>query len=242
MHGLAGKILIAAVAMAAGAGSIRADRGERGEVKVVRMRGNARYSVDQKKWKDLKTGTVLKSGTLIQTAPNSVVDVCLHDAHEKNPAESLEAATDDVIRLFENSVLSMDKLAEEEVQFDLRAGSLMGTVGRLSTDAKYEIKLPHGFAGIRGGTYIVDTSGGMNVFEGSAVVVIIGADNSLTTKKLGARQGYDPASGEVVALHLESYPLPLTCASTELPASATPSSPTSGKPHGSGMGGALRKF
>jgi hypothetical protein len=133
-------------------------------------------------------------------------------------------------------------MESEELQLDLRNGSLMGTVAPLPPDAKYEIKVPHGFIGVRGGTYIADAAGGLNVFEGSAVMVVIGADKSMSTKKLGARQGFDPATGTVVVLHLQSYPLPLTCTGSELPNTPNVSSPTSGVPHGSGMGGALRKF
>src|SRR5580704_5102759 len=85
----------------------------RAEVKVVRIRGSARYTIDQKKWKDLKRGTLLKSGTLIQTAEGAVVDICLNDEHAKPEGGG---ATDDVIRLYEKTVLSLDKMESEELQ------------------------------------------------------------------------------------------------------------------------------
>ena len=244
MHGLIWKTLmvIAALTVMGDMNCLRAQKSPTSEVKVVRLKGSARYTTDDKKWKEVKRGTLLKNGALIQTGPDSMVDVCLNDAHIKSSPENMGTASDDVIRLFENSVVSLDKLAREEVQLDLRNGSLMGTVANLPADAKYEIRLPHGFIGIRGGTYIADASGVMNVFEGSAVMVVVAADKSMSTKRLSARQGYDPTTGAVVPLHLQSYPLPLTCAGSELPSTPNASSPTSGLPHGSGMGGSLRKF
>ena len=242
MHRLIGKAVIAVTALAlmGSAASLRAEKSSPGAAKVIRLRGSARYTTDQKTWKELKKGTYLKSGALIQTAPNTVLDLCLNEARSKNSPDTMQTA-DNVIRVFENSALSLDKMASGELQLDLRAGSIMGSVGRLSAADKYEIKLPRGRIGIRGGTYIADVSGVVNVIQGSAVVVAAGADNSMTTKKLSSRQGYDPTSGAIVPLHLDTYPPPLTCSDSELPP-PPPSTPTSGLPHGPGMGGALRKF
>ena len=242
-YALAGKLLMMLVALAVAglAVPLRAEKSGKGEVKVIRLKGGARYSTDQKSWKELKRGTLLKGGTLIQTAPNSIVDLCLNEAKNNTANETTENSVDNVLRILENCTLSLDKLAAEEIQLDLRAGSIMGTVGKLTAQAKYEMKLPHGLVGIRGGTYIVDSSGVVNVIEGSAVLVVIAADNSITTKKIGQRQGYDPTTGAIVPLHLEMYPPPLTCSGSDLP-STIPSTPTSGKPHGTGTGGALRKF
>ena len=220
---------------------LHAEKSGKGVVKVIRMKGSARYSTDQKTWKELKKGTLLKGGTLIQTAPNSIGDLCLNEAKNSTSNEATENSVDNVLRMFENCTLGLDKLAAEEIQLDLRSGSIMGTVGKLTAQAKYEMKLPHGLVGIRGGTFIVDSSAVVNVIDGSAVLVIIAADNSITTKKIGQRQGYDPTTGAIVPLHLEMYPPPLTCSGSELP-STTPSTPSSGRPHGAGMGGALRKF
>jgi hypothetical protein len=232
--------LIAALAVTGSAISLHAEKNGNGAAKVIRLTGSARFTTDQKTWKELKKGTVLKSGTLVQTAPNCTLDLCLNEARPKKSDENPEASTDNVIRVFENSALSLDKLAAEELQLDLRSGAIMGTVGKLTPEAKYEIRLPHGIIGIRGGTYITDVSGVVNVIEGSAVVVIVSADNSMATKKLSSRQGYDPTTGAVVPLHLDKYPPPLTCSGSESP-SPNPT-PSSGLPHGSGVGGALRKF
>jgi hypothetical protein len=242
MHGLVGKAVvgIVTVALMGSAVSLRAEKIGPDGAKVVRLRGNARYTTDQKTWKELKKGTYLKSGALIQTAPNTVLDLCLNEARSRNSPDTMQAS-DDVIRIFENSAVSLDKMAAEEVQLDLRAGSIMGTVGKLSAADKYEIKLPRGMIGIRGGTYIADMSGTVNVIQGSALVVVAGADNSMSTKKLSSRQGYDPTSGAIVPLHLDTYPPPLTCSDSELPPPPA-GTPTSGVPHGSGMGGSLRKF
>jgi hypothetical protein len=240
MHGLVRKSLVVALVLAAVSPGALLHAEKAAAIKVIRLKGSARYSVDKKEWKDLKKGTVLKSGVLIQTAANTIVDICMNEARNKESSDGSEASVDNVLRVLENCTIGIDKLASDEIQLDLRNGTIMGTVGKLAAQSKYEIKLPHEMLGIRGGTYIADSSGVVNVIEGSAVLVVIGADNSLSTRKIEARQGYDPTSGGIVPLHLQIYPAPLTCEGTELPAST--STPTSGLPHGSGMGGSLRKF
>src|ERR1700685_2319153 len=100
VHGMFWKTLVLMGLLIGVAAANSAQGAGRSEVKVIRIRGNARYTVDQKKWKDLKRGTVLKSGTLIQTAEGAVVDICLNDEHAKPEGGS---ATDDVIRLYEKT-------------------------------------------------------------------------------------------------------------------------------------------
>lgn len=57
--------------------------------KVVRIKGEARYSTGNKVWLPLKVGTVLKSGYTVQTAQNSFVDVVLN---EENTAQAVDLA------------------------------------------------------------------------------------------------------------------------------------------------------
>jgi len=176
--------------------------------KVVRIKGAARYSVDGKTWQKLERGAVLKPGTVIQTAEDSFVDVQLgiRETKAAMPVSNNgtlyqpEEPTANVVRIFESSVLAIDKLTStatgvdtvEETQLDLRAGKIMGNVKKLSASSKYEVKIPNGVAGIRGTTYTITSSGVVNVLEGSVVVAVVAADGTVVTKVVSAGYRYDP--------------------------------------------------
>jgi len=220
-----------------------------GAARVVRIQGSARYSTDQTTWKELKKGTVLKGAVLIQTAPKAYVDVCLREGKAvESLHDEVKENSANVIRVFENTALGIDKLMKqktsegtvEEVQLDLRAGEMMGTVGKLLDASKYEIKVPKGVIGVRGGTFMVSSAAVLNVLTGSAIIVMVNTDGSMTTRKVMPRQGFDPTTGMVTQLTLEMSPQPLTCEESTKPTG--PAAPITGIPHGTGMGGSLRRF
>src|SRR5580704_1152733 len=105
--------------------------------------------------------------------------------------------------------------------------------------SNYEIKLSRGLVRVRSGTYMVSSGGVLNVLEGLAIMVRANADGSMTTNKIGRRQSFDPETGSVTELTIETTFYPLSCSNHVYP---TPAPSESGVPHGSGMGGALRKF
>jgi len=179
--------------------------------KVIRVKGGARYSTDGKTWQPVHRGDVLKAGTVIQTAEKGIVDLQLGERETKpfrpviNNATMYqpEEQTANVIRVFENSMLAIDKLTTqdtgndtvEETQLDLRAGSVMGNVKKLSSASKYEVKIPNGVAGIRGTIYMISSSGVVDVLEGSVVIAVVGSDGTVVTKVVAAGFKYDPMTG-----------------------------------------------
>src|ERR1700753_216152 len=83
--------------------------------KIIRIQGSARYSLDQKTWSELKKGDSFKGAVLIQTATRSTVDVWLHSGgREESHHDELKENTKSVIRLFESTVLSIDKLTRQK--------------------------------------------------------------------------------------------------------------------------------
>src|SRR5579862_1370166 len=174
MRGRVWRVAMAAMAMAAMGWALIAgasDKVVEVSAKIVHLQGAARYSSDQKTWNEAKEGLVLKGPVLIQTAPRSRVDVCLHGGKRvASLADELKDNSESVIRIFENSVLGIDKLTRqkteagtvEDVQLDLRSGEMMGTVGKLTQGSKYEIKLPKGMIGVRGGTYLASSGSVLN--------------------------------------------------------------------------------
>jgi hypothetical protein len=206
--------------------ALSAQAAEQGIAKVVHIRGAARYTTTENpNWRPLKTGAVLKQGTVIQTAADSYVDVVLNnanataaesaalgaaDASMSNPDVSSASynqpkAEQDAIRVYENTVLGLDKLTLNQTgadkvtdtQLDLKAGRILGTVKKLSAASKYEIKIPNGVAGVRGTIYSISSDGILSVISGSVVLAYVGADGTPTTQEVKAGQQYDAKTGQL---------------------------------------------
>ncbi|HZQ45642.1 MAG TPA: hypothetical protein VFC07_01410, partial [Verrucomicrobiae bacterium] len=119
-------------------------------------------------------------------------------------------------RVFESSVLAVDKLLVErtgidevaETQLDLRAGHIMGNVKKLSAASKYEIKIPNGVAGIRGSFYSITASALLKMLSGSAILAVVGADGTAKTWLVNALHGFNPVDETVFALTPEEGTLP----------------------------------
>src|SRR5207244_11213389 len=148
-------------------------------------------------WLPLKPGAILKPGTVIQTADEgSLVDLALGDSAaptasvrpviaDASSSRSYAPTTEqNMVRLFENSVLAIDKLTSvetgadmvTETQLDLQRGRLFGNVKKMSGASKYDVKLPNGVAGIRGTIYTVNAQGVVQVLVGSAGIAYAGAE------------------------------------------------------------------
>lgn len=179
---------------------------------VVRLKGAARYSNGDNVWQPIKAGTMLKSGSLIQTAAKSYVDIVLgevtgtsHRAVAGNQISYQPKAEQDVVRINEDTVLALDKLtvmdtgADQvtETQLDLRSGKVFGTVKKLSAASRYEIKLPNGVAGVRGTIYTISSDGVGQVLVGSVVISWIAPDGSPMTQTVNSGFQFDARTGLV---------------------------------------------
>jgi hypothetical protein len=110
-------------------------------VKVIRVEGRAQWSTDSRNWTDIKTGDVLKPGTVIHTADKSLVDVVLGDRDSVDsfpmsvsaPGTIVSAGgsgagggggggdeemNGNVIRIFSMTVLGVDKLLVDRTGTD----------------------------------------------------------------------------------------------------------------------------
>lgn len=129
---------------------LQAQTMKQGSAKVRQIRGSAKYSVGGDVWVPLKIGAILRPGSTIQTAPESIVDL---DLGVNGP----------VIRVTPNTTMSIDKLAYAgtgvdsviETAVNVKNGTIIGNVKKLAKASKYEIKTPNGVAGIRGTDYVV---------------------------------------------------------------------------------------
>jgi hypothetical protein len=227
---LAGMVALGMVAAAAQAGAETIPQ----VVQVVKVEGSAQYSTDGKTWQTLHQGDVLKSGAVIRTAERSLVDVTLGEPGA--PAGDLtgpsllnipsgggagggagaggggggggasDTETENIVRIFESTVLGVDKLTLErtgvdevsETQLDLRAGQIMGNVKKLSAQSKYEIKLPNGVAGIRGSSYLGSSSMNWVTISGHCRIAQVGANGAVQLVEVPAGQKLDSGSGQVL--------------------------------------------
>jgi hypothetical protein len=177
---------------------------------VVRFKGSARYSTGNNVWQPVKTGTVLKSGYLVQTAADSYVDVVLGGTDLTPPravaGDTLAYKTkaqQDMIRLQQDTVLAFDKLtvtdtgSDEvtETQLDLRSGRIFGSVKRLSTGSLYEVKLPNGVAGVRGTDFSLSAVGLIQVLRGSMVISWAAPDGTPMTQAVNAGWQFETSTG-----------------------------------------------
>ena len=190
-----------------------------GSAKVVAKSGDARYFVaGDPTPHQIKVGMVVKPGMTIQTAtgPNNYVDLILNNAHaQEAPAASpseiahyTPKAEQDGIRIYENTVLEVDKLTVTQTgadtvtdtELDLKAGKILGTVKKLSPTSKYEVKIPNGVAGIRGTIYELSANGILSVLTGAVVVAYVGPDGNVITQVVNSGQQFDLNTGLITQI------------------------------------------
>ncbi|HXT13908.1 MAG TPA: hypothetical protein VN873_20325 [Candidatus Angelobacter sp.] len=193
-----------------------------GIAKVVAVSGDARYFVTGDSTPHpIKVGMILKPGVTIQTASgmNNYVDLVLNNAGAVAPpaaspsqiAHYQPKAEQDGIRVFENTVLSVDKLSRTQTgadvvtdtEMDLKAGSILGTVKKLTPASKYEVKVPNGVAGIRGTIYFLSASGILRVVSGSVVMAYVGPGGNVITQVVNAGEQFDTNTGLVTPISVD---------------------------------------
>jgi hypothetical protein len=224
---LVGFLVAGAVALAM-VSNLNAQTPKERTAKVVRVKGGARYSTGNNIWQPLEVGTLLKAGVILQTAADSFVDIVLGDSgsaaspgmmssgHSPGSVSSSyrTAAEQDVVRVFADSVLAIDKLNTTdtgiepvtETALDLRSGKIFGTVKKLSAGSHYEVKIPNGVAGIRGTSYTISADGVVTVYEGSVVIAYTGPDGKPMTQVVMAGFQFDPRTGQITAIPPGSEP------------------------------------
>jgi hypothetical protein len=209
------KSLVACGVALAMVSTLVAQTAEQSAAKVVRMKGSARYKIGTGEWQSLKVGDVLRSGMVLQTAAGSRVDLVLGEASApvaKGPPSSMmsysPAAEQNMVRIWENTLLGVDKLTEmhtgadvvTETQLDLKAGHITGTVKKMSAASKYEVKIPNGVAGIRGTVYDITAEGIIKVLSGSVVLAYVGPNGAVVTQVIMGMQQFDARTGTLSQL------------------------------------------
>jgi hypothetical protein len=186
--------------------------------KVVRIKGAVRYSTGNNVWQPLKLGETLKAGAIIQTAKGGSVDIGFEDQYiaatrsggpSKSHMNSFQPTMEqDMVRLGEDSVISVDKLTVvetgtdtiTETELDLRKGRVFGTTKKMSAGSQYKVKIPNGIAGVRGTIYTVSADGLVQVLVGSVVVAYTQPDGTVVTQVVNGGYQYDARSGQMTPI------------------------------------------
>lgn len=152
-----------------------------GKAEVRAIKGSARYSVGGGPALPLKVGAILPPGTTVKTEGASTVDLFLGNSAG-------------VVRVAENTTLALDKLnitdtgadTVIETQLNLKDGTMLFNVNKLSAASKYEIKLPNGVAGIRGTKGRCNSNAYIVLLNGTLVFVHAPPGGALTPYTLQA--------------------------------------------------------
>ena len=213
-------LIICGLALAM-ASNLAAQTVSQGRAKVVRIKGFARFTTGNNVWQPLKVGETLRPGSVIQTGieKGSFVDLVLGDGNApvsavgpaltSSKAYYQPSAEQNIVRVWENSLLGIDKLTSmetgadtvTETQLDLQAGRIFGSVKKMSAASKYEVKIPSGVAGIRGTVYEISAEGRIRVAAGLVVLAFVGPDGqTITTQEVNAGYEYDARANKVSPL------------------------------------------
>jgi hypothetical protein len=192
-----------------------------GVATVVRIVGEARYSLGDGVWHPLVAGKVLAAGAVIQTGHGATVDVILGkkiltpqasplpdeispavDANVRGYVSYRPAAVQNAVRMTGDTVLAIDKLtvsdtgldSVSDTELDLHQGGIYCSVKKLSGASQYLIKIPNGIAGVRGTLFYIEASGRCIAYGNSVVLSIIGPDGKPVTVVVSEGNQFDPAN------------------------------------------------
>ena len=158
-----------------------------GVATVVRIVGEARYSLGDGVWHPLVAGKILVAGAVIQTGHDATVDIVLGkkilmpqarsrlpdrvalalDADVRGYVSYKPSAEQNAVRMTGDTVLAIDKLTVSDTgvdtvsdtELDLRQGGIYNSVKKLSGASQYLIKIPNGIAGVRGTLFYINATG-----------------------------------------------------------------------------------
>jgi hypothetical protein len=210
MRNLVNGLVVCGVALAM-VSSLAAETVEQLSAKVVRIKGSARYKTANGAWQTLKRGDQLNAGTIVETGVDSRVDLVLGGEGAPPTARPVigemltyqPTAEQNMVRIWENSRLGIDKLTltetgadmVTETQLDLQAGHIFGSVKKMSAASKYEVKIPNGVAGIRGTVYDISVEGLVKVLVGSVYLAYVDSQGNAKTQVVMGLQQFDVRTG-----------------------------------------------
>jgi len=169
----------------------------RGRATVRTVTGTATYNAGAGTMA-LKPNMELDPGTTISTGPDSVVYLSVNGL-----SSSVRIQADTTMAIPQMDRIGSGREGDTETTLDLKLGSILGQVKKVSGNSRYEIKTPHGVAGIRGtdfevtvaqlpdGKYLVTFTSVQGTVIVSAVVA-----GEIQTRTLKTGDSWSPGEGE----------------------------------------------
>ena len=205
-----------------------ADDVTQGGATIVRIQGQAAYSIDGgHSWIPLTVGQILGAGASIQTRGNGLVDVVLARDVEFPQASTtpthISTAPDpfvrglvsykpsveqNTVRLSPNTILQIDKLtvsdtgadAVSDTELDLQKGHIFASARKLSAASQSLVKIPNGIAGVRGTLFGLSADGTLEVLRNSVLLSTVDANGKPVTTLVTEGQLFNPSTGESAPL------------------------------------------
>jgi hypothetical protein len=201
------------------AGVVCAQSTQPGVATVVRIVGEARYSLGDGVWHPLVAGKILAAGAVIQTGHDATADIILGkkilmpqadplpdrvslaaDADVRGFVSYKPTAEQNAVRMTGDTVLAIDKLtvsdtgmdSVSDTELDLHQGGIYCSVKKLSGASQYLIKIPNGIAGVRGTLFYIDATGKCIAYKNSVVLSIIGPNGIPITVVVSEGNQFDP--------------------------------------------------
>jgi len=120
---------------------------------VRSVTGTVTYSVNGGAEKTLKANMVLDAGATIMTGPDSDAYLSINGV---SSAVHVQANTTLAIPTMDK--IGAGRQGDTDTQLDLKVGTILGQVKKVAANSTYEIKTPHGVAGIRGTDFNVSVT------------------------------------------------------------------------------------
>jgi hypothetical protein len=153
-------------------------------------------------WAPLQPNKELSPGVKLRTGPESSADLSVNGYSS-------------TVRIEENTSMTIPEMfrvgpgreADTDTTLDLQLGTVLGNVKKLSASSRYEIRTPHGVAGIRGTDFqvtVVMETGGAYVVTFTSVTgeltvsAVINPGESPVVKVLRTGESWTPGNGDVV--------------------------------------------
>lgn len=197
---------------------------------VVRVAGEASYTLGDNQWHPLQAGKYLPVGSTIRTGQNGTVDVVLGkniqlpqaawqpqrisfaaDAPVRGMVNYKPSAEQNVIRVTPNTTIGIEKLTVtdtgadtvSDTELNLKQGKIYASVKKLTGASQYLIKLPNGIAGVRGTLFSISADGSCQCYDskaGGVLLSMIGDNGNANTGNILPGQGCGPGGTGIFTL------------------------------------------
>jgi hypothetical protein len=198
---------------------------KQGIASIVRVQGEARYSIGDGNWHPLVAGKILTAGAIIQTAHGAYVDVLLGkniempqaaawpdrislapDSFVRGLVDYKPSVEQNMVRLTSDTTLAIDKLtvsdtgvdSVSDTELNLTHGRVFCTVKKLSATSQYLVKIPNGIAGVRGTIFGIGADGWCACYLHSVLFSFIGPNGIPVTVSIDQGNVFNPSTGETL--------------------------------------------